>query len=261
MHGARSRLRQSANLRSDCKHGSGADAQCILCPGDLMPQPQDSTLCTVDWVLVHVTTHAASTLTRTIWSSSYGSSADRPKAHIYLYFVDKAGCSTTSLLTRWPRWGYVVANLAHPSVMPPQCRRDGKSRATLCRQGTRLGKRQRAEARELEQMRSHDLYPHGARPAPAWITYSSLLGQHQRRERARPLRWSFHSMLVQQPRHVAANQEDGRTWRRIVLRCCLCNVSDCQLRKDVLGRHGQNPFYRPLSQWSRLLVLSHWRVQ
>ena len=105
MHGARSRLRQSANPRSDCKHGSGADARYILCPGDLMPQPQDSTLCTVDWVLVHVTTHAASTLTRTIWSSSYGSSADRSKAHIYLYFVDKAGCSTASLLTRWPRWG------------------------------------------------------------------------------------------------------------------------------------------------------------
>ena len=78
MHGARSRLRQSANPRSDCKHGSGADAQYILCPGDLMPQPQDSTLCTVDWVLVHVTTHAASTLTRTIWSSSYGSSAQSP---------------------------------------------------------------------------------------------------------------------------------------------------------------------------------------
>ena len=50
------------------------------------------------------------------------------------------------------------------------------------------------------------LHPRGARPAPAWITYSSLLGQHQRRERARPLRWSFHSMLVQQPRHVAANR-------------------------------------------------------
>ena len=36
MHGARSRLRQSANPRSDCKHDSGADAQYILCPGDLM---------------------------------------------------------------------------------------------------------------------------------------------------------------------------------------------------------------------------------
>ena len=64
--------------------------------------------------------------------------------------------AVASPLTRWPRWGHLVAHLAHPSVMPPQRHRDGKSRATLCRQGTRLGKRQRAEARELEQIRSHD---------------------------------------------------------------------------------------------------------
>ena len=38
----------------------------------------------------------------------------------------------------------------------PKHPRDGKSRATLYRQGTRLGKRQRAEAREPEQMQRHD---------------------------------------------------------------------------------------------------------
>ena len=183
--------------------------------------------------------------------------------------------------------------------MPPQRHRDGKSRATLCRQGTRLGKRQRAEARELEQMRSHDRVAlpalHGARLAPAWITYSSLLGQHQRRERARPLRWSCRSMLVPcghgrqaipelrghmaepvfcqpgrqsmpgahcPPAAPALCQPGGWPYMApysppmLPLQCLRPSVEE-----GPLGRHGQNPFHRPMSQWSRLLVLSRWRVQ
>ena len=100
--------------------------------------------------------HAASALTHTAWDCSYGSSADRLKAHNHSYFVDTASCSIVPLLTRRSRWRYLVAHFAHPSVMPPQRPRDGKSRATLCRQGTRLGKRQRAEAKEIERMRCHD---------------------------------------------------------------------------------------------------------
>ena len=89
MHGARFRLGKSAGLRSGCKHDLGADAQYILCPDDPVPQPQDSTLCTVNWVPVHVSNHAASALTHTAWDCSYGSSADRLKAHNHSYFVVK----------------------------------------------------------------------------------------------------------------------------------------------------------------------------
>ena len=202
VHGARSRLRQSASLRSGCKPGSGADARCVICPGDLLPQPKDSTLCTVDWVLVHMTTHAASTLTRTTWSSPYGSPADRPQARIYLYFVNKAGRSTASLLPRWPRWGYLVANLAHPSVMPPRRRSDGKSRATLCWQGTRLGKRQRAEARELEQMRSHDRVALPA--APPRSSAGSSMDHLQQPARPAPAEGKGASAQVELSQYVGA---------------------------------------------------------
>ena len=141
-------------------------------------------------------------LARAIWSSSYGSSADRSNAHIYLYFVDKAGCSIASLLTRWPRWGYLAAHLAHPSVMPPQRHRDGKSRATLCRQGTRLGKRLRAEARELEQMRSHDRVALPA--APPRSSAGSSMDHLQQPAGPAPAEGKGASAKVELSQHVGA---------------------------------------------------------
>ena len=257
MHGARFRLGKSAGLRSGCKHDLGADAQYILCPDDPVPQPQDSTLCTVNWVPVHMSHHAASALTHTAWDCSYGSSADRLKAHNYSYFVDKASCSIVPLLTRRSRWRYLVAHFAHPSVMPPQRPRDGKSRATLCRQGTRLGKRQRAEARELERMRCHNRVALPTAPPRSSAGSSTDLPQ---RPAVSSVNQGGKACLVHtalRQRQPSANQEDCRTWRHIVLRCCLCNVSIHQQKKAGLGQHGQSPSHRPMSQWSRELVPSH----
>ena len=116
--------------------------------------------------------------------------------------MNKAGRSTASLLTRWPRWGYLVANLAHPNVMPPQHHRDGKSRATLCRQGTRLGKRQRAEARELEQMRSHDRVALPA--APPQSSAGSSMDHLQQPARPAPAEGKGASAQVELSQHVGA---------------------------------------------------------
>ena len=283
MHGARFRLRKSAGLRSGCKHDLGADAQYILCPDDPVPQPQDSTLCTANWVPVHVSNHAASALTHTAWDCSCGSSADRLKAHNH-----RASCSIVPLLTRRSRWRYLVAHFAHPSVMPPQRPRDGKSRATLCSQETRLGKRQRAEARELERMRCHDrvalptapprssagssmdLPQRPAGPEPAGEQGASAeVGQSQHvgatatpcgrgRQTTPEVRGHMAAPVFCQPRgqsmpgaHCppaapALCQPGGlRTWRHIVLRCCLCNVSIHQQKKARLGQHGQSPSSGP----------------
>ena len=114
--------------------------------------------------------------------------------------VNKAGRSTASLLTPWPRWGYLVTNLAHPGVMPPRRRSDGKSRATLCRQGTRLGKRQRAEARELEQMRSHDRVALPA--APPRSSAGSSMDHLQQPARPAPAEGKGASAQVELPQHV-----------------------------------------------------------
>ena len=84
--------------------------------------------------------------------------------------------------------------------MPPQRPRDGKSRATLCRQGTRLGKRQRAEARQLEQMKRHDRA--ALPPEPPRSSAGSSMDLPQRPAGPEPAGEQGASAKVEQPQHV-----------------------------------------------------------
>ena len=177
--------------------------------------------------------------------------------------------------------------------MPPQRPRDGKSRATLCRQGTRLGKRQRAEARELERMRCHDrvalptapprssagsstdLPQRRAGPEPAGKQGASAVGQSQHvgatatpcgrgRQTTLEVRGHMAAPVFCQPRgqsmpgaHCPPAAPALCQPERLPYMACPPMLPLQCIHPPALGQHGQSPSHRPMSQWSRELVPSH----